>query len=260
MIIRIPKLPEMLDFLERRSLRTHFTLATLSLFLSSFALAHHGKKYLVTGSHELSVPGSLHLLLTSEYWPGLNGQSYAIEPGILYGLSRSWDVEFHSHHSTNNGALHLESFAVESRFGLFGDYSDDEEAIGDKEYRSPFGVTLLVELEKGLEHESNMESRLILGGELEATSYALNLAWQRPLQDPESQAFHYAMGLKRSILSGIGIGVEINGKLSGLEDFRWTPGIYISASEKVDLKIGASFGVRGLTDDRVLRTSLVLGL
>lgn len=238
----------------------HVTLVTLVLMSSSFALAHHGKKYLVTGSHELSAPGSWHLLLSSEYRPQLNGQRNAIEPGILYGISRSWDVEFHSHHSTEDGALHLESFAVESRLGLFGDYAENEETFGDMEHRPLFGMTLLVEFEKGLEHEDNIESRLILGGELEATSYAVNLAWQRSLQEPGSQAFRYALGLKRSFLPGIGIGIEINGKFSGFEDFRWTPGIFISASEKLDLKIGASFGIRGLSDDEVLRTSLIFGL
>ncbi len=65
-------------------MRIRVTLVTLSLVLSSFALAHHGKKYLVTGSHEISAPGAWHLLLSSEYKPQLNGQSYGIEPGILY--------------------------------------------------------------------------------------------------------------------------------------------------------------------------------
>lgn len=233
---------------------------TLTFILSSFALAHHGKKYLVTGSHELSAPGSWHLLLSSEYRPQLNGQAYGIEPGILYGISRSWDVEFHTHHSTERGVLRLESIAVESRFGLFGNYSDNEETIGDMGEESHFGMTWLVELEKGFEHDDNVEGRLMVGGELEETSYALNLIWQRSLKESGSQGIGYALGLKRNLIPGIGIGIEVNGFFERIEDFRWTPGIYISASEKLDLKIGASFGVRGLSDNQVLRTSLILSL
>ena len=250
---------ETLQLLKRHPVRTHVTLITLSLVLSSFALAHHGKKYLVTGSHEVSSPGAWHLLFSSEYRPQLNEQRFGIEPGILYGVSRSWDVEFHAHHSTENGVLRLEAVAIESRFGLFGNYSD-EEVIGEMEHQSHFGMTLLVEAEKGFEHEDNVEGRLIFGGEMAATSYAMNLTWQPSLNESESQGVRYSLGLKRSIVNGIGIGLELNGAFDGFEDFRWTPGIYISASEKLDLKIGMSLGVRGLTDDQILRTSLVVSL
>ena len=250
---------ETLQLLKRHIMRIHLTLATLSLVLSSFALAHHGKKYLVTGSHELSAPGAWHLLFSSEYRPQLNEQRFGIEPGILYGISRSWDVEFHAHHSTENGALRLEAVAVESRFGLFGNYSD-EETIEEMEHQSNFGMTLLVEAEKGFDHEDIVEGRLIFGGEMAATSYAMNLSWQRSLNESESHGVRYALGLKRSIVNGIGIGLELNGAFDRFEDFRWTPGIYIAASEKLDLKIGMSLGVRGSTDDQVVRTSLVLSL
>jgi len=236
--------------------------ATVTIFIfvmSSLALAHHGKKYLVTGSHELSAPGAWHLLLSSEYRPQLNEQRFGIEPGILYGVSRSWDVEFHAHHSTENGVLRLEAVAFESRFGLFGNYSD-EEATGEMEHQSNFGMTLLVEAEKGFEHEDNVEGRLVFGGEIAATSYAMNLVWQRFLNESESHGVQYALGLKRDIVNGIGIGLELSGGFESFQGFRWTPGIYISASDKFDVKIGMSLGVRGSTDDQVVRTSLVLSL
>jgi hypothetical protein len=243
---------------ERHIMRIHGTLATLILVMSSFALAHHGRKYLVTGSHEVSSPGAWHLLFSSEYRPQLNEQRFGIEPGILYGVSRSWDVEFHAHHSSEKGVFRLEALALESRFGLFGNYSDD--AIGEMEHHSNFGVTLLVEAEKGFEHADNIEGRLIFGGEIAATSYAMNLVWQRFSNESKSQGVQYALGLKKDIVNGIGIGLELGGAFESIQDFRWTPGIYISASEKFDLKIGMSFGARGLTDDQVLRTSLVLSL
>ena len=241
-------------------MRIHVGIITLSLLLSSFAWAHHGKKYLVTGSHELSAPGTWHVLFSSEYKPQVHGRNYGIEPGILYGISRSWDIEFHTHYSTERGPLRIEAIAVESRIGLLGNYAENEETLGDIREQSHFGITLLVELEKGFGYENQVEGRLIAGGEFEATSYAVNLAWKKSFGETESDDIRYAMGLKRSLLHDIGIGVEVEGGFKGLRDIQWTPGIYVSPSEKLDLKIGASFGVRGLTEDQVLRTSLILRL
>lgn len=239
--------------------RARITLVTLSLLLSSLAVAHHGKKYFVTGSHEVSDPGAWHVLLSTEYKPRLDQQNIGIEPGILYGISKSMDVEFHSHHSNENGIFHLEAIAVESRLGLFGNYVEDEDNIAERDHESHFGMTLLVEFEKAFGHEDNVEGRFIVGGDVAATSYALNLIWQRSLEKSGSQGVGFALGLKRNLVSVIGIGIEVDGGFDNIEDFRWTPGIYISASEKLDLKIGASFGIRGLPGDQVVRTSLVLG-
>lgn len=242
-------------------MRTHISLPILILLLNSVALAHHGKKFLVVGSHELSAPRTWHALLSTEYRIQAGQERFGIEPGILYGISRSWDVQFHSHHSTELGFFRPAAIAIESRLGLFGSYSGNGDDEPGSNHQSSFGMSLLIELEKGFDdHEDTIEGRFILGGELESTSYALNVIWQQSLKESASHEARYALGLKNDVVNGIGIGLEFEGPVHNLEDFRWMPGLYISASEKLDLKIGASFSVFGSSDYRVLRTALVLSL
>jgi len=83
---------------------------------------------------------------------------------------------------------------MESRLGVFGNYAENEETAGDIGEQFPFGVTVLVELEKGFAHEDNLEARLIAGGELSATSIAVNLSWQRTLKESGTNGAGYALG------------------------------------------------------------------
>lgn len=255
MVTQVPRL------FKRSMTRIHISLPILILALSSVALAHHGKKFLVVGSHELSAAGTWHALLSTEYGIQAGQERFGIEPGILYGISRSWDIQFHSHHSTELGFLRSAAIAIESRLGLFGSYSGNGDDAPESNHRSSFGMSLLIEVEKGFDdHEDSIEGRVILGGELESTTYALNVIWQQSLRGLESREARYALGLKNDVVKGIGIGLEFEGPVHNLKDFRWMPGFYISASEKLDLKIGASFSVFGSSNFRVLRTALVLSL
>ncbi|MBI4546525.1 MAG: hypothetical protein HY707_00990 [Ignavibacteriae bacterium] len=236
-----------------------FTLLILNCCFAIKAYAHHGKKYLVTGSYDLPHQGSLYALFATDVQNNLGNKSYELEPGILYGLQGRWEIEFHMHHGIEDGEFHIEALALETRIGIFGEFSEHEDHY--VENNSPFGVSLLVEYEKGLsDHPDNYEGRIIAGTEVGAYSIDANIIWQQAFDEERSHETRYAMGVKRTVSQAFGIGAELDGNFSSITSTKITPGIYFSANEQFDLKLGTSIGVSPSSDNTVVRLALVYGI
>lgn len=227
--------------------------------LSTAVQAHHGKKYLVTGSYELPKPGSWHVLFATDVGNHFNERSYGFEPGILYGIIDRLDVELHSHHGIQDGEFQTEGIALESRLGLFGNFSEREEEVSDGNV--PFGMALLMEFEKGLQdHPDNYEGRLIAGTELSNYTIAGNLIWQQTSDGKGTHELGYALGIKRNVIQELALGLEIDGNFEQINASKITPGVYISAAETLDLRLGVSLGVNSLSNDQVFRLAVVYRL
>jgi len=239
--------------------RLLFALLILNCCLAIKVYAHHGKKYLVTGSYELPKPGSLHALFATDIGYHFGERTYGFEPGILYGIIDRVDVELHSHHAIRDGEFQTEGIALESRLGLFGDFSEREEKVSDG--NGPFGMALLMEFEKGLqEHPDSYEARLIAGTELEGYTIAGNLIWQQTSDGKGTHERGYALGIKRNVIPELALGLEIDGNFERLNALEITPGVYLSTAEKFDLRLGASFEVNSPATNRIFRLALVYGL
>lgn len=236
--------------------RALFVIVSLHIVWISFAFAHHGKKYLVTSDYELPRPGSWHFLLSTDTRNRFGAPSVEFEPGLLLGVTRHISLEVHTHHAFEAGEFHTEAIAAESRIGILGNVSahEDEERMEG----SPFGMALLVEFEKGLgNHGDNVEGRIILGGDVSSFSLAANFIWQQSLTR-EPREIKYALGVKRELLSFLAIGTEVEGSFSERKTPRLTPGVYLTAGEKFDIKLGAT--VRTDSQEGILRLALVYGL
>lgn len=227
--------------------------------LSTAVQAHHGKKYLVTGSYELPKPGSWHVLFATDVGNHFNERSYGFEPGILYGIIDRLDVELHSHHGIQDGEFQTEGIALESRLGLFGDFSEREEKVFHGNV--PFGMALLMEFEKGLQdHPDNYEGRLIAGTELSNYTIAGNLIWRQTTDSKSTNELGYALGVKRNVIQELALGLEIDGNFEQINASKITPGVYISAAEKFDLRLGASLRMDYFPEDPIIRLAVVYGL
>ncbi len=238
------------------------TLAVISLL--QFALvvnlyAHHGKNYFVTGSFETPRAGSWHALFAADFRNRFGTQAYEIEPGVLYGITDRLDVELHAHGVSDDGAFHAEAIAVESRFSLFGQSSGSDREI--KEEHTRRGMALLLEFEKGLSNQPDAyEARAIFGTERGDCQLAGNLIWQQAFDEERSHGIRYALGVKRTLSASLDIGVELDGAFDRLSAARFTPGMFVSAGEQLDLKVGASLRMGSLSDDPIIRLALVYGL
>ncbi|MBI1804864.1 MAG: hypothetical protein HY033_13010 [Ignavibacteriae bacterium] len=227
--------------------------------LSTAVQAHHDKKYLVTGSYELSQPGSWHVLFATEVGNHFSKRSYGFEPGILYGINDRLDVELHSHHGIHDGEIHTEGIALESRLGLIGDFSNGEEKVSNGNV--PFGMALLMEFEKGLQdHPDNYEGRVIAGIELSNYTIAGNLIWEQSSDGKGTLEPGYALGIKRNVIQELALGLEIDGNFEQINASKITPGVYISAAERFDLKLGASLRIDSFPEEPIVRLALVYGL
>ena len=228
---------------------------------SQLLMAHHGKKYLVTSSYELPQPGSVHALWVNEFGRASDDHAFGFVPGILYGITHYWDAELHLHQSFEESVFKTDAIALESRFGLWGDYSEQGEREADEDGLSSFGGAILLEIERSLRDPTeSFEARFIVGGETRTLSYAMNFVWQRSLRASTLSQTRYAIGLKKSLAHGVGVGLEIDGTLAGFEELRWTPGLYLAATDRVDLKIGASLPTNPTSDDYTIRMAFVWAL
>lgn len=241
----------------RRSL---IALLILNCCFAMDADAHHGKKYLVTSGYEMPRPGSVHALFATDVKNGFGDRSYGLEPGFLLGITDRFDAEVHTHHGVEDGKFHTEAVAIESRVGLFGNYSEhDEDLAGDGNI--PFGVGLLMEFEKGFQdHPDKYEGRVIAGTEFGAYSIGANIIWQQAFDEERSHETRYAFGLKRIFSRAFGIGAELDGDFSNITSTKVIPGIYFSANEQFDLKLGASIGLSPSSDNVIVRLALVYGI
>jgi len=231
-------------------------IAITLIFFSSLSFAHHGKKYLVTGSYELPNPGSVHALLSSDYSVRFGQQSYSLEPGVLFGILRNVDVDIHTHNDVGEGVLNTEAISIESRIGIMGKFSESLEE--EQENSVPFGMTFLMEYEKGLrEHHDNFENRMIVGSEFGEFNVDMNLIWQHSFYSFGANEFRYAIGTKKTLFSVIGLGIEFDGDFQKLNSTKMTPGIYFSPNEKFDVRFGTSLNIKSTTENNVLRFALI---
>ena len=235
-------------------------LAVISLYaLVVNVYAHHGKNYLVTGSFEIPRPGSWHALFAADFRNRFGAQFYEIEPGVLYGITDRLAVELHTHHASDDGAFRAEAVSLESRFGLFGHFSEGDEQIERERGRT--GMALLFEFEKGLGDQSDRyEARAILGAERGDYTFAGNLIWQQAFDENRSHEKRYAFGVKRTFSTSLGIGAELDGSFQDLSAARFTPGIFVSTGARVDVKLGASLRMSSISEDPIIRLALVYGL
>jgi hypothetical protein len=234
-------------------------MCSLQLALVVNLYAHHGKNYLVTGGFETPNAGSWHALFDSDFRNRFGMQSYEIEPGILYGVTDRLEVELHAHNVIVDGAFHTEAIAVESRLGLFGHSPGSDQENEERQGR--IGMALLLEFEKGLSDQPDAyEARAILGAERGNYQLAGNLIWQHAFDEERSHEIRYALGVKRTLSASLGIGVELDGGFDKLSAARFTPGVFISAGEQLDLKLGASLRMGSLSDDSIIRLALVYGV
>ncbi len=219
--------------------------------------AHHGRKYLVTSSHQIAEPGSVYGLFSSDLRSRLGQQASGIEPGILFGLTHQWEMEVHTHHAFEDGLFRTEAVGIESRLGLFGSFSEEETGEEDTQ----FGAAFLAEFEKGLhEHGDSFEGRLIVGGTISSLPIAANLIWHGSFGDETSSKWRYALGMRKNIVPSIDVGLEFQGNFDGSSDASLTPGAYISATKNLDIKLGASLGSNSSTSGQTVHLALVYGL
>ena len=221
--------------------------------------AHHGKEYLVTATYKTPERGSLFALWSSEYVDGghHDGDELEIEPGLLYGLTDRWSIELHTHHAFTSDDLATESVALETRLRLFGpgEIHDDASSPGKS---APFSLGALFEFEKGHgdEHDA-LGGRVIIGKEMHSFSVVVNLIGEKVVGEDTDVEYLYAIGLRKSLSSAIGVGLEFDGGFQEKDGFSLTPGLYGTITRGFDFRIGPSIGFGDRSDERRLRATFL---
>lgn len=225
------------------------------------AVAHHGKEFLITSTYKTPGSGSLFALWSSQYAnsPHPEGE-FEFEPGLLYGLTNRWSLEVHTHHVHSAHHFQTESAALETHIRLFGpdEFQRHDSSHGE---RNPFSLAVLFEYKKGFgEKHDAFESRVIVGRELQSVSFVANVIGERTLEEGEGVHYRYALGVKKSLSSTIGLGLEFDGGLHRGDGVSVTPGLYGTIAHGLDFRLGPTIGFGGRADEFQLRATILYQL
>lgn len=264
--------------LRRNLVAFALTIAALALTLSSPALAHHGRDFLLAETAEIPHPAQGWAIARQDYVEQEDGSGeLELEPSVLFGISHWLAFEVHGHAGRADGesvqyestapALHLRfakpgaSWAV----GLSGEY----------------------EISHRGESPDSAAGILSVSGLTRGTQWALNLTAAEQQETGANTQWGYALGVRRALTERLHWGLEARGSLEDTDDaateddhhdehadlaphddaeaghghgelvgHEILAGLYFEASERLSLNLGVGAGIDG-GPDYTLRTALV---
>ncbi|MEE9189816.1 MAG: hypothetical protein V3U16_03500 [Candidatus Neomarinimicrobiota bacterium] len=238
---------------------------TLSIiFLCSVVFAHHGKDYFVATSYSTPHKGDFLALLSFDYDSrashhhesenhlAAENDGFSLEPGFLYGLSDKWSLELHTHNLIADGALHTESFALESLIRIFDEKNDHTH------FSPPFSIAVLLEYGFGFEETpDDLELQLIMGKDLRLFSLVANLIAQKMMENNEQFQYKVALGINPYLPGSISGTLEFDMGFGENSEIYLTPGIRFSPSAKLDFRIGTSINLHADNSDFIMRSMII---
>ncbi len=228
--------------------------------IASTVSAHHGKDFLVTSSYKTPEKGESFLLLSSGYArSGSDGHVLELEPGLSYGLTNRWSIEFHTHNDLAGGTFRSRAVAMESVYHILG--PGENEGLNQERNRTSFHLAVLTEYERALDiSPDNLEGRLIAGLEVKRLTFVVNLVGSGELQKQSRMTRQVMFGVKYDFPAPISIGAEYDGEIERSSNTHFTPGIYLSLSHSADLRLGTTIPTGIQNESVAFRTTFIYSL
>ena len=237
------------------------TLSLLVLFLvsllcTSTSFAHHAKEFLRTESYAQAPKGGLVFFSGFDYFKpsyddsGLDEWEYT--PTLLYGISDRLMLGVHTHllHIQNESAF-FEAFA----FGLQYQITEPNAWLIDVglnvEYEIPFQKSRDL-----IDGKQIVAGTLILSKELPGDiNVTSNIHYAKEVKHGDDDELNISLAGKGYIVPSwdwMEAGLELLGTVEDNPSFVIVPGVYMSLSEDVVFKTGASFGLNDHSEDLAL--------
>ncbi len=248
----------------------HIFLTLALAALTTTAIAHHGRDFILVEDHTCPAPGGMFLLGNFEWEKGNEGSEYGFSPSLMVGvlpqLSLSIEASFREEvgadwkYASVTPSAHIQLTPADSkspvRFGLSASYqfaegeeadhhAEEEEAEGHHHHGSSIH-----------NHDDNaLIARFITEADLGDFKAVLNIINVTP--DEGSTAWGYAVGVRCPVCDTVSLGVEALGDFAsdGWQEFG--PAAYIEPIHNLTLKLGISFGLTEETPDFSVRTGIV---
>jgi len=215
----------------------------LPALVPGIAQAHHGLDFLVVQTAHLPVTGTAYAIARVDYLAEEEDEM-EFEPAVLFGATDWLALELHAHVEKPGGdSAHFESIAPAAHFRLT--------PRGNK---ISFGVSLEYEFARDSDAEDVFELSGIFGYEADGWIATANLQYEKAAH--ESSELGFALGARRDVRPGHGIGVELFGSLEDNGPSEVLVGYYGELSDRFSLNAGIG---TGLDDgpDWALRSSFI---
>jgi len=204
--------------------------ALVAASIPGVARAHHGVDFLVVQTAHLPQQGTGYAIGRVDYLAE-DEDEMEFEPAMLYG-ARDWMAfELHAHIEKPEGdSAHYESLAPALSFRLT--------PRGNK---FSFGVSVEYEIASDSDAEDVAGVTGIFGYEAAGWIATANLQYEKPSN--ESGELGFAIGARRALNAGHGIGVEVFGSLENNGPSEVLFGYYGELSQRFSMNAGIGTGL-----------------
>lgn len=206
--------------------------AALLCASAHFAVAHHGKDFLIVESYDVPHPGDVYAI-SSAAIATLNGETaLEFEPSLLIGIAPRLAFELHAHTGKEpDGSFRYEATAPAVHF-----------QITPPDSTFPVRVGLSAEYEFAAHHDEadRVEERLVLESSFGSSRVAVNIigAHKRHVEN----ALDYAIGYRYAVNEKFSFGAEAEGPTTHQGVHELLAGVYIEPNHHLTLKAGIGPG------------------
>ncbi len=239
-------------------------LCLVTFFSASSSFAHHAKEFLRTESYAQAPKGGMIFFGGFDYYkPSYDDSSldeWEITPTFIYGISDRLTFGIHTHllHIDNQSAF-FEAFA----FGFQYQITEPDAWLVDVglnvEYEIPFQKSRDL-----IDGKQILAGTLILSKELPGDiNVTSNIHYEREVKFGDADELSVSLAGKGHIVpewDWMEAGIELLGTVEDNPSIVLVPGVYMSLSEAVIFKTGASFGLTEESEDLEVHAVLALTL